>query len=307
MLSIIWVSRNDDHGGNLIPRTQASLNSLAEYRDTFGLDVEVVFIEWNPLPNVPKLHELLTWDIPVRWYEVPLEIHKKIPNWKELSLKVHIGVNLGVRQAHGEWVLTTTPDCIFSAGLAKAMAAEPYQENCFYRACRFDAHADLFSNLSAVEQIAYMEAHMIKRNIWGGRGIYTKSSGDFILISRAQWHSLKGYVEWPFCPIWMDGYMLYALQATGMKQIVFPDPIYHMEHTDRGLHRYKHVVHMNWHTYKRLCARMSETHHVPEINHEGWGLANLEKRQVAEDRWILCGAYEHPKLRHWEDDLFAKG
>lgn len=304
MITLTWISRNDDHGGKLIPRTQAALNALAEYRQQ-GLDVELIFVEWNPPQGVPKLYDLLTWEIPVRWYEIPVRIHKGVPHWKQFGLRIHIAVNVGMRRARGKWVLTTTNDCIFSAGLARTLAAEPFQDNCFYRAPRFDAHADLSLNLSVAERIMYMEEHMIQRNVWRG-GMFTKSCGDFILMSRARWHWLRGYVEWPICPVWFDGIMLHMMAAGGMKQVVLPDPIYHMEHKARGLLRYKHLPHMPWKTYKRLAAVMLKRHQTPKINNAWWGLGNMEERQVAEDRWILDGDYIHPTLRHW-DDILSKG
>jgi len=302
MLSITWISRNDDHGGNLIPRTQAALDALAEYRQQ-GLDVEVVFVEWNPPPNVPKLYDVLTWKIPVRWYEVPFEVHQGIQNWKKFGLRIHIGVNAGMRRTRGEWVLSTTPDCILSAGLARILAAETFQDDCFYRAPRFDAHADLAPGLTAAERIAHMEAHMIQRNVWRG-GMFTKSCGDFILMSRARWHWLRGYVEWPVCPVWFDGIIMYMCAAGGMKQAVLSEPNYHMEHGERGLLRYKRLPYMPWKTYKRLAATMIKKHHAPKINHDGWGLRDLKEEQVADDRWVLRGKYIHPELRHW-DELFA--
>lgn len=304
MLSIAWVSRNDNHGNGLVPRIQSALNALAEYHKQ-GLNLEVIFIEWNPPPNVPRLHELLTWNIPIRWYEVSPEIYQQFPNWEQLDIMPHIGTNIAMRRAKGDWVLSTSSDCIFSAGLAKTLAVERFLDDHFYRACRFDAHGSPLPNLSVAEHIAYMESHMLRRNTWKS-GIYTKSSGDFILTSRSKWHEHRGYIEWPMNGIWLDGHLLYAMAAAGMKQTVLSDPLYHMEHKDRGLHIYERMPHMPWKKFKRLAGIMLKNHQPFELNHEGWGLANVKEKQVAENRWILHGIYKHPELRHW-DDLLAKG
>ena len=79
-LSVVVVSRNDDHGGNLLERMQLFVTGWLEQAKRHGLSSELVIVEWNPLPDRPGLGQVLEWpkgDGPcsVRIIEVPPELH----------------------------------------------------------------------------------------------------------------------------------------------------------------------------------------------------------------------------------------
>ena len=47
-LSIIVVSRNDDHGGHLLGRMQMFTGDLLEQLEDNRLESELIIVEWNP-------------------------------------------------------------------------------------------------------------------------------------------------------------------------------------------------------------------------------------------------------------------
>jgi hypothetical protein len=176
----------------------------------------------------------------------------------------------------------------------------------FYRASRYDASANVLlskGKRASVETLAtVMAGHVIQCNDWKGNVPFTKSCGDFILMSRARWDWLRGYIEWPVNGIWLDGLLLFMCLAGGMSQGVLPYPAWHMEHEGRGLSIYKGLPHLPRDTYKRLCAQMLAEHRPIKVNPDTWGLAELRERQVGDDAWVLDApdGWAPPALRWFE-------
>jgi hypothetical protein len=222
-----------------------------------------------------------------------------------MDLFNHLATNVAARRAHGDLVLATTPDIIIGERLASALRAQVWQDDVFYRAPRHDAALPglpFGRKISVSALTIIMTAHMIQANEWTGGVPYCKSCGDFILMSHSRWCRLRGYVEWSRCGIWLDGLLLHMAVASGMRQQVFPQPCYHMEHEGRGLSIYKGLPHLPRDTYKRLCAQMLAEHRPIKVNPDTWGLAELRERQVGDDAWVLDApdVWAPPALRWFE-------
>ena len=297
MISIALASRNDNHGGKLIPRIQASLDSLDHYIHTEGLDIELLFVEWNPPPSVPSLrHVVDTKSIPTRWYIVSPEIHNTFPLSERISIFQHIGCNIGLRRALGKWFLTTSHDCIFSQPLASALAKD-LNKKFFYRANRRDCDAHLTTKWNTQARIMYMDQHFIRGRVWE-TGLYTGASGDFILAPRDKWNILRGYPEWAMSGQYLDGLTLFRLQGVGLQQFVFPDPIYHMEHGERATELYRDLPHIKWILYKSLGEIMRDKLDPGDINGGDWGLGAPSKDEQIEDNvWKITGYSYREKVK----------
>ena len=163
MLSIPFVSRNDDHGGQLLERIQGTLNSYIYYRDKYNWDIEIIFVEWNPPPNKPLIRDILTYpdNFPIKFIEVPPEMHNRYANSDKIALFSAIAMNVAMRRAKGNWVVSTTHDDIFSERLVTLLKNENFSEDSFYRAARYDSTA-YSGNLIPVEWWCCKE----KRSRW---------------------------------------------------------------------------------------------------------------------------------------------
>jgi hypothetical protein len=62
--------------------------------------------------------------------------------------------------------------------------------------------------------------------------LHTNACGDFTLLSRADWHALRGYAELPIWPMHIDSLFCYAAHHAGIREIVLREPmrIFHIEH-----------------------------------------------------------------------------
>lgn len=295
MITVTWVTRNDDHGGALVPRIQAALQNMSAARDQ-GVDVELIVVEWNPPQNKLPLGMLLKMplNIPFRWYIVPPAVHQAYENWETFALWNHIGTNAGMRRAKGDWVLATTHDILWPWRMMQVLAEEQFREDRFYRAARHDCEFPLDPLMDAGQRLAAAGLlGEVERHDYKGVGFFTKSCGDFILMSRERWNEIRGYVEWPVNGIWLDGLLMHMAHVHGVRQEVLPTHVYHMNHRGRGLEIYKGLPHMPRKVYQRECAEMLRTGVMPVWNGDGWGLGNMEDVKVGDNKWVIKGAYPY--------------
>jgi hypothetical protein len=168
-LSVVVTTRNDDHGGNPLGRTQAFINGLIGQCRRHKLQAELIIVEWNPPTDRPPLADVLDWPddrefCKVRIIEVPLEIHQRMRHWEAMPLYQMIAKNVGIRRAHGEYVLATNIDILFSDELMRFIAGKRLEQGKMYRVDRWDVMAEVPVNAPVEEQLAYCESHLIRQN-----------------------------------------------------------------------------------------------------------------------------------------------
>lgn len=294
MLSIVTVSRNDNHGGNLLYRLQMYIDSLAEYRQLFDWNIEMIVVEWNPPENEIGLE--LALDIPagllVRIITVPKTIHRKFENWKTVPMFLGVAYNTGVRRAAGDWILTTTQDLIFSEKLARFLANDNFCEQTFYRATRHDVSEAWIHGNDTKEQVDYCAKHVWRvREFAPHQTLHTHAAGDFIMMHRDAWYTLRGYPEWPVLGTYLDGLILHSALACGLRQVAFDNSrcIYHIAHGNQGTEgRHKMLPNIDYDTtYKQLCYNILNAAKPLKVNDEDWGLADCETVLLSAADWVV--------------------
>lgn len=292
MISICWVSRNDNHGDHLLPRIQAAIDALDYYIHSTGASLELIFVEWNPPPSTPPLRSVLDMkSVRTRWYIVSPSIHNLFPLSSRLPIFQHIGCNIGLVRAQGDWFLTTTHDCIWSPSLADSLADDfLLDETCFYRATRCDCEANASTPMDTPERIRYMNHHILRHRLWK-RGVFTKACGDFILARTSAWKTIRGYPEWRMSGQHLDGLLLYFFLAIGLNQFVFGGHNYHMEHGDRATNQglpSSTIPFLPWQAYKSMGEKALHAHSIPEINPASlYGMQMAKERQIEYNVWEL--------------------
>jgi hypothetical protein len=142
-LTVVTVSRNDDHGCNLLHRMQAFVKVFIAQCKRYRLNAELIFVEWNPPADNPKLREALRWPedptpCQIRIIEVPSELHQRFRYSERLPLFQMIGKNVGIVRARGRFILSTNIDIIFSDELIEFLIAGELQKGRIYRVDRYD-------------------------------------------------------------------------------------------------------------------------------------------------------------------------
>ena len=267
-LSVVATSRNDDHGGNLLQRTQLFVEGLAEQASRYGIPVELLLVEWNPPGNRPGLADALRWT-PSDYFQpqvitVPPEIHSTFPHADSLPLFQMIAKNVGIRRARADFVLATNIDILLGDELFAFMKSG-LKPNAVFRVDRYDVRADLDGarlpspaecralpviREHTLEGIRYpagsasSPARAIRRPESASRlvmaawdrlvlsRLHTLACGDFTLTSKEIWDSLRGYPEWPVYSWQLDGVPMYQAYAARVEMVNLPPPmaVYHLEH-----------------------------------------------------------------------------
>ena len=121
-LSVVAASRNDDHGGDPLIRTQIFINSLAQQCKKHRLPAELIMVDWNPVSGRPGLAAVLDFPYEAAYFEarvitVPAFIHHRFKYADKLSFFQMIAKNVGIRRARGKFILATNIDIIFDIGI----------------------------------------------------------------------------------------------------------------------------------------------------------------------------------------------
>lgn len=160
-LTVISASRNDDHGGDPLRRTQIFINCLARQAAKHRLPIEIILVDWNPVPDRPGLAAVLHLPPDTATYctarviSVPSNLHQQVKYGDRLQFFQMIAKNAGIRRARGEFILATNIDIILSAELFAWLARRRLDPQKMYRVDRHDIQAGLSENLSLDETLAY--------------------------------------------------------------------------------------------------------------------------------------------------------
>jgi hypothetical protein len=269
-LSIVAVSRNDDHGGKLLQRMQLFVDSLFYQCNKYEIPSELILVEWNPPANKESLSQALNWPelreyITTRIITVPPSIHNTFAHSEGLPVFQMIGKNVGIRRAKGEFVLATNIDILFSDEMMQNLSIMNLKNDMFYRADRIDIDPsvmdhpfdptitregqknilrknvkygsyenhhfiDNFKNLMQICEI-YLYRKKIMRD-YKFPLLHTNGCGDFTLMAKRMWEDLYGYAEFEMYSFHIDSLLLVAASYSGFKEVYLKHPkeIFHIEH-----------------------------------------------------------------------------
>jgi hypothetical protein len=332
-LAVVVTTRNDDHGGNLHHRTQIFINGFIEQCRRHEVNAELIVVEWNPPADRPRLKDAFSWPVDdgrcqVRIIEVPNEIHSRLQYSEQLPLFQMIAKNVGIRRAYAPFVLATNIDILFSDELMQYFSQQKLESGHMYRMDRYDAPSEVPHEASIEEQLAYCKENYIRieaRNgtwsrhtgkysiIYGKEyyemfytgsalvrlPLFTNACGDFTLLSKEDWFSLRGYYEAEMYSFHLDSVFCFAAVHAGIKEIVLEDPmrIYHIEHTSgwtpegdkklTNMLKSKGIPKMSNDEFNNLALEMRQRNQPIIHNDENWGYPNDKLHEDVIGEYLL--------------------
>ena len=168
-LSIIAASRNDDHGGDPLIRTQIFVNCFARQCEKHRLPAELILVDWNPVPGRPGLAGVL--QLPpeasfcqARVISVPAVLHQRFKYADRIAFYQMIAKNAGIRRARGEFILATNIDIIFSDELIAFISQQRLNPDKTYRVDRYDIQPGLTPQQSLEQTLDYAWTHPVRSN-----------------------------------------------------------------------------------------------------------------------------------------------
>src|SRR5690242_1968415 len=229
-LTVVAATRNDDHGGGLLARTQLFVEGLEEQARRLGLPVELLIVEWNPPADRPPLAEAFAWPRSALFdptiIRVPQAIHETYAHADGLPLFQMIAKNVGIRRAAAPYVLATNIDILFSDELIEFLL-KGLEPAVVYRVDRCDIQADLarrpLPSPAECRALPTIRTHERDRTSYPDRRgpsmprrlvsklhaaaddamhgripvLHGNAAGDFTLTSKDVWTGIRGYAEWP--------------------------------------------------------------------------------------------------------------
>jgi hypothetical protein len=168
LLSVVAVSRNDDHGGDLAKRMQLFVNGLAFQAERHRLPLELVLVEWNPPAERPPLRAALSWPREDEFFQARIitvdpTIHARFDPRGVLPLFQMMAKNAGIRRARGRFVLATNVDLLFPDALFRTLR-DDLREGVLYRNDRFDVARDVPDAAPFEAQIEFCRTHVLRQH-----------------------------------------------------------------------------------------------------------------------------------------------
>ncbi|MCY6379993.1 hypothetical protein [Hoeflea prorocentri] len=185
MISIVIVGRNDNYGGDFEDRLFSTSLYNLKALEARGVEAELVFVEWNPLPGRPLLSEKLLSTIDkARCIVVDASIHRLISENRHIKLFEYHAKNAGAARARGSWLLLTNPDNYFGDDVLEFLQKGNFETRMLYRAGWID-----------IEDASSLNDPSLSDNHASDIEPYCMASGDFIFCSRSLFHEIGGFRE----------------------------------------------------------------------------------------------------------------
>ncbi len=166
-LSVVASSRNDDHGGDPLIRTQIFINCLAWQCEKERIPTELILVDWNPVKGRPGLSSVLSLPPETTYCKayvvtVPTALHKRLKYSEQLPLFQMIAKNVGIRRAKGKFILATNIDIIFSNELFQCLGEQDLDPKKVYRVDRYDIESGLTKDAKLEEVLDYAWTHPVR-------------------------------------------------------------------------------------------------------------------------------------------------
>lgn len=173
LFSFVATSRNDDHGGDVLRRTQSFVSRLAEQAARHEVRCELILVEWNPPEVRAPLADVLAWPEGSPWFSArvittPNSVHRALRHSAALQMFQMIAKNVGIRRSTGDYVIATNIDIIFSDELFAFLKTASLQQDVLYRSDRWDIPNALQLEPSLDKVLARAASEAIRKNLRDG-------------------------------------------------------------------------------------------------------------------------------------------
>jgi hypothetical protein len=291
LLSIVLTGRNDDYGADFKARFFRTLHFNAQELTTRGIAHELVFVEWAPPPQRPRLIDLVFDAVPeldrstCTWYVVDARYHQALSLNPRLEYHEFIAKNVGVRRARGRFVLTTNCDVFLGRAVLDVLARGELEPRRVYRAPRYDLketvgeHGVDWADLEDPLSLAAPPRKLKPPFMPGG-------TGDFILLDRETFHEIRGFNEiYRAARFGIDRNFIVKAISSGLSVVDIGGPVYHVNHT--GSYHLTANAYVGRENEAPWGNRGWHSGGVTYVNPPTWGLQQAPAHLVAPGHWHL--------------------
>jgi len=231
-LSIVLTGRNDNFGGDFNQRLFAALSYNHRLLMEAGVEYELVFVEWRPVPGQILLANLIREQRPelatrLIAYEVDERYHDAFSQNPRLQFHEFIAKNVGIRRAIGSYLLVTNTDIYLSRDIVNMIAKQVLRPMVLYRATRLDLKPWLdHTNLD--EAVLTDPRNRVASNVLKPP-YFTNAAGDFLLLDRFSFLALRGFNEvFRVAKIHIDTNFCFHVRENGLLIVDTGARVYHL-------------------------------------------------------------------------------
>lgn len=291
LISIVLTGRNDGYGGDFLGRFVRTLRFNHQQLASRGIAHEIVFVEWAPLRDRPRLFDLVFAAAPeidrdvCAWYDVDARYQDELSLHPSLAYLEFIAKNVGIRRARGRFVLTTNCDVFLGRTILEVVERGALKPGVVYRAPRHDL--DLDELRQTVDWAILEDPRRLTRPVRPLKPpFFSGGTGDFMLLDRESFHRLRGFNEvYRVARFGIDRNFLVKALSSGLTIEDIGGPVYHIthegsfrdnRHTYAGRDEEAHWGKTRWHSRGVIYA-----------NPPTWGLADAPTRPAGPNRSML--------------------
>jgi hypothetical protein len=288
-LSIVVTGRNDNYGGDFNDRFFTTLRFNQARLKERGVAFEVVFVEWNPIPDRPYLADLLAREFPelagsaLRTFVAAPEYHAAFSQNRQIPYFEYIGKNIGIRRAAAPFILVTNTDVLLGREVVETIASARMQPGTIYRSARYDIKLGIDSSALRWDTLED-PANLVDRSELR-RPLLSHGSGDFMLADADSFRRLQGFNEvYRVARAGVDQNFLAKAYGAGYPIEEINGPVYHINHV--GSFRISKGAHagggetpwgkLGW-----------PARYVTYNNPDGWGLRDAPARPLPQGATFL--------------------
>jgi hypothetical protein len=258
-LTLVMAWRNDDYGGaGAIPRLQRTLDVLNWQVKTTNASVELLIVEYDPPAGRERLREAvrLPRDVPaVRVIEAGRAFARRVdsffPGRRNVPTPWAETRNLAIRRARGAYVTPVATNSVLSTAFYRMVAqrgalrrSEKGHARVLHRIPKVYVDREVPAGTSVERVEEFLAEHgkeqtFVYTSAEPDKAVleFTAAAGDFQLMSRDNWHRLRGYWE---CPSYAhhDSILHYQADAEGFVGVVHQGMlVLHQYHEEGGFYK----------------------------------------------------------------------
>ena len=230
-LEIVVTGRADDHGGpEFLERLVAAASHNHALLTAPASRTPSRWSSGTRCPGRRLLAETVAERLPFwgRVYVVDPAWHAAISTNPRLQFMEFFAKNVAVRRSTADAILTTNSDVFLSEALVARLAEAPLEDEHVYRAVRYDV--DRHCDWRAAGKRCWPIRGTTCASTSSRRPSSRTAAGDFLLLTRATWHRLRGFNETVrFAKIHKDGQFCHRAWIEGLSFDTL-GPIWHLDH-----------------------------------------------------------------------------
>lgn len=237
-VSFVTWGRNDGYVENYVARTAKAIRCLIRQLERAALDSEIIVSEWNPPHDRPLLVDCLELPptsphVAIRGVVADGRYHRRFKGAAERGMHSGEAWNVGIRRARGRYIVPKASDTFLSMPTIERIARRDLSADTMYRVDRYDVVVpETLWSLGGEQLLAALETLPAERNApisqsahWKLRDLHTNASGDFLLMSSAWWHRLRGHpADDTTLSLDGDSLVMHAAAALGVEECRWPAP-----------------------------------------------------------------------------------